>query len=314
MTKKSISIAISLIFFLLFFSPKSITAQEGRSISVVPPKFELFANPGDIVTERIKISNNSVVVSTYSILIEDFGSTGEEGQVVLEEEGADTKYSLASWIEPAEREIILQPNEEKTLVFNINVPRDAEPGGHYASLLLQSAVDQNAATEGGAAAQVSQRIGNLVLLRVSGNISESAQIETFEAPAISKTVQFNFTLKKKNDGNVHIRPKGTIIITDLFGRKVDELPLEGANVLPGATRKMDTAWEKENLLGSYTATLVATYGQQSLPLTAATKFNVISNTTLVIGSIAMIALIIFLISLVSGRGRLKKALKALTQG
>lgn len=314
MAKKSNSIAISLIFFLLFFSPKSINAQEGRSISVVPPKFELFANPGDIVTERIKITNNSGVVSTYSILIEDFGSTGEEGQVVLEEEGADAKYSLASWIEPSEREIILQPNEEKTLVFNINVPRDAEPGGHYASLLLQSAVDQNAATEGGAAAQVSQRIGNLVLLRVSGNISESAQIETFEAPARSQTGPVNFTLRVKNDGNVHIRPKGTIIITDLFGRKVDELPLEGANVLPGATRKMDTAWEKENLLGSYTATLVATYGQQSLPLTAATKFNVISNTTLVIGSIALVALVIFLISLVSGRGRLKKALKALTQG
>lgn len=314
MAKKSNSIAVSLIFFLLFFSPKSINAQEGRSISVVPPKFELFANPGDIVTERIKITNNSGVVSTYSILIEDFGSTGEEGQVVLEEEGADAKYSLASWIEPSEREIILQPNEEKTLVFNINVPRDAEPGGHYASLLLQSAVDQNAATEGGAAAQVSQRIGNLVLLRVSGNISESAQIETFEAPARSQTGPVNFTLRVKNDGNVHIRPKGTIIITDLFGRKVDELPLEGANVLPGATRKMDTAWEKENLLGSYTATLVATYGQQSLPLTAATKFNVISNTTLVIGSIALVALVIFLISLVSGRGRLKKALKALTQG
>lgn len=314
MAKKSNSIVIPLIIIFLLFSPKFINAQEGRSISVVPPKFELFSNPGDIVTERIKITNNSGVVSTYSILIEDFGSTGEEGQVVLEEEGADTKYSLASWIEPSEREIILQPNEEKTLVFNINVPRDAEPGGHYASLLLQSAVDQNKANEGGAAAQVSQRIGSLVLLRVSGNINESAQIETFEAPARSQAGPVNFTLRVKNDGNVHIRPKGTIIITDLFGRKVDELPLEGANVLPGATRKMDTSWEKVNLLGSYTATLVATYGQQSLPLTAATKFNVISNTTLIVGSIALIALIIFLISLVSGRGRLKKALKALTQG
>lgn len=77
---------------------------------------------------------------------------------------------------------------------------------------------------------------------------------------------------------------------------------------------MDTSWEKQNALGSYTATLVATYGQQSLPLTAATKFTVISNTMLILFIAIAVVLVLFIISLVSGRGRLKKALKALTQG
>jgi hypothetical protein len=304
------------VFALLVVSQYQLVfAQEGgRSISVVPPKFELFANPGDIVTERLKITNNSGVVSNYSILVEDFGSTGEEGQVVLEEQGADSKYSLAQWIEPEATEIVLEPNEEKNLTFNINVPRDAEPGGHYASILLQSATDPNLPQEGGAAAAVSQRIGSLVLLRVSGNITETANIETFEAPARSQSGPVDLTLRIKNDGNVHVRPKGTIIITNFLGQKVDELPLEGANVLPGATRKMDTTWEKDNLMGSYKATLVATYGQQSLPLTAATKFNVISNTALILIIVIVTTFVIFIVSLFTGRGRLKKAFKALTQG
>lgn len=139
-------------------------------------------------------------------------------------------------------------------------------------------------------------------------------IETFSAPGRSEAAPIDFTLRVKNDGNVHIRPKGTIIITNLFGQKVDEIPLEGANVLPGATRKMDTAWEKDNALGSYTATLVATYGQQSLPLTAATKFNVISNTALILVIAIVIIALLFIISLITGRGRLKKAIQALTQG
>jgi len=152
----------------------------------------------------------------------------------------------------------------------------------------------------------------LVLLRVSGNVSEEASIETFEAPKYSQSGPVPITLRLKNNGNVHIRPKGTIIITDLFGRKVEELPLRGANVLPDAVRKMETVWEKDNLLGHYTATLVATYGQQNLPLTAATSFTVISPLAAILLGTALLAGFIFIISLFTGRKRLKKAFKAFT--
>src|SRR5690606_8074877 len=118
----------------------------------------------------------------------------------------------------------------------------------------------SAPTPGSAA--VTTRVGTLVLLRVSGNVSEQASISTFEAPAYSQQGPVNFSLRIQNEGNVHIRPKGTIIITDMFGRKVEEIPLDGANVLPGSVRKTDSTWEKTNILGTYTATLVATYGQQ----------------------------------------------------
>lgn len=305
-------VAISLLIGS-FHAQDTFAQSPGRAISVVPPKFELFANPGDIITEKIRVKNNSSTVETYAVIIEDFSSTGESGQVVLEEEGADAQYSLTEWIETSSTDIVLQPGEEQAFTFNINVPKDAEPGGHYASILFQSVNDPSIAQNTSATA-VSQRIGNLVLLRVSGNIEENAAIETFEAPARSQSGPVDFTLRVKNDGNVHIRPKGTIIITNLFGQKVDEIPLEGANVLPGATRLMTTTWDKNNILGSYTATLVATYGQQSLPLTAATKFNVISNTALILMVVIAGTLVLFIISLISGRGRLKKALKALTQG
>jgi hypothetical protein len=104
------------------------------------------------------------------------------------------------------------------------------------------------------------------------------------------------------------------VITDLFGRKVDELPLNGLNVLPGATRKMDTEWSRTNLLGYYTATLVATYGQQNLPLTAAAKFAVISSTAATLIGIGIVAAILFLVSIITGRKRLLKALNVIVSG
>lgn len=298
------------VFALLTIFPSSILAQtQTRGLTVIPPKFELFGNPGDTNSEKIRLKNESSFPITLNVVVEDFASAGEEGEVTLEETSQNTAFSLASWIEPQVRDLVLQPGEEITVSFLINIPRDAEPGGHYASLLFASGGES---TPGAAA--VTQRVGSLILLRVSGNVTESAKIETFSAPSYSQSSPVNFTLRLLNEGNVHIQPKGTIIVTNLLNQKVAELPLEGANVLPGAVRKMDTTWDKANLFGVYTATMVATYGQQNLPLTAAIRFTVASPISAGLVIIAAIALIIFLLSLISGRRRLSKALKVLTTG
>lgn len=304
-------IVSSLLFLLVSLSSSYVYSQAGtKGLTVIPPRFELLANPGDIVSEKIRIKNDSDFPVNYQVVVEDFASSGEEGAVVLEEESSDQSFSLAKWISPELNELILQPQEERVFTYSINVARTAEPGGHYASILFTSNPTQNIP----GAANVASRVGSLILLRVSGNVDEKAVIETFEAPAYSQKGPIPFTLRVKNNGNVHVQPKGTIIITNLFGKKVDEVPLKSANVLPGSVRKTETFWDKQNLLGSYTATLVATYGQQNLPLTAASNFMVASPLSVGLIITAGAALILFIISLFSSRSRIRRALKALTTG
>jgi len=291
------------------FFPSPVSAQTpGKGLTVIPPKFELVANPGEVVIEKVRLRNESEFPVTYAVATEDFASSGEEGAVTLEgETPAITGYSLATWIMPATKEVVLQPKEEVTFNFRIEIPKEAEPGGHYASILFSSGGE----VQPGAAA-VTSRIGALVLLRVSGNVNEQAEIETFETASYSPKGPVVFTLRLKNNGNVHLRPKGTIVITNQFNQKVAEIPLQGANVLPGSVRKMDSSWDKTNPLGIFTATLVSTYGQQNLPLTAAYRFTVISPVAGGLIAISALALIVFIVSLVSGRKRLKKVFKALT--
>jgi hypothetical protein len=186
------------------------------------------------------------------------------------------------WIEPSTENISVQPGAEVTFPFTVTVPTEAEPGGHYASILFQLGGQPEAGVT-----SVQHRIGSLILLRVSGDVVEEGVIESFS---------------------------GTIIVTNIFGKKVDEIPLSGSNVFPGSIRRMATTWEKENLIGNYTATLVATYGQQNLPLTAATKFTVISPVAAILLVAGTIAALIFIASLISGRGRVLKALRILTTG
>lgn len=306
----SIALTFLLTFTAILFLPHTVAAQQSAGITIIPPKFELFANPGDVVTETIRVRSDSEIPLVFGILVEDFSSAGEDGNVVLEEGESDASYSLKSWIEPSSENIQLQPGEETTFPFTITVPRDAEPGGHYASVLFQLG---GGSTEPGVT-NVQHRVGSLVLLRVSGNVVEEAAIETFNTPVYSQSSPIAFQLRVKNDGTTHIRPTGTIIITNMFGQKVDEIPLNSANVFPGAVRRMETEWNPGNVLGHYTATLVATYGQQSLPLTSATKFTVASPLAVIMLVVGVVAGLIFLISLISGRKRLATALKVLTTG
>lgn len=295
------------ITFLIF--PLKVKAQSAAGLTIVPPKLELFANPGDTINESIRLTNDSTLPQTFGILVEDFRSTGEEGQVVLEESGTET-YSLQSWIKPSTPAIVVQPGEEIIFPFSIIVPKDAEPGGHYASILFQMGGSE--VTPG--VTSVRSRIGALILLRISGDVREDSQIENFSVPKYSQRGPIDFTLRVKNNGTTHIRPKGTIIVTNIFGKKVAEIPLTGYNVFPGAIRKMDTTWEKENLFGVYTATLVATYGQQNLPLTAVTTFTVASYVSLIILVVGLISAYTFIVSLIKGRSRLLKAIRVILTG
>lgn len=295
---------ISIIFFAT-----SIQAQDAAGLTIIPPKLELFANPGDTINESIRLTNDSNLPQTFGIVVEDFRSTGEEGQVVLEESGTES-YSLQSWIKLSTPAIVVQPGEEIVYPFSIIVPRDAEPGGHYASILFQ--IGGTEIIPG--VTSVRSRIGALILLRTSGDVREDSQIENFSAPKFSQRGPIDISLRVKNNGTTHIRPNGTIIVTNIFGRKVAELPLSGYNVFPGAIRKMDTTWEKENLFGVYTATLVATYGQQNLPLTAVTTFTAASYVSLVILVVGLISAYIFIVSLIKGRSRLIKAIRVILTG
>jgi len=296
-------IGASFVFSLLVVPIKA----KAETISVSPPKFELFGNPGDIVNEKLKVRNDSGSELTYKMLVEDFQAGDEEGGVLFVEDpdAPKTNFSLANWVTVEPSQFTVPANGERVINVNIRIPRDAEPGGHYASVQIRLAGDQVV----GGGASVESRLNSLILLRVSGNVTEKVVLEEFKpADTWQQFGPIDFTLKSRNEGNVHVAPTGTIIVTDTFNRKVQEIPLRVANVLPGSSRAIKTTWDRKNLIGRYTATLVANYGQNQEPLTATTTFYVIPLTLVWI----VLGLIIIIVLLITQRKTLKRALNRLT--
>lgn len=293
---------LTALFVFPFSKPQTAQAD---SFSVIPPRFELFGNPGDTIVDKIRIKNGSDTNETYQMQVEDFKAQGDEGGVALIDPGSpSTTFSLATWITVDPPRITIAPGEESTVNYTIRIPRNGEPGGHYASVLARRAGQGSPG-----AAAVDTRVGSLILLRVSGNVTEKAHVESFRAQeSYAQHGPVTFVLRSANDGNVHVQPSGTIVITNMFGRKVTEIPLTQANILPGSSRNITTTWDAKNPIGRYTATLVATYGQSKETLSATTSFIVFPLYLLVI----ILAIILVLFLLITQRKKVRRIINRIT--
>ena len=236
--------------------------EEARGLNISPLNFELTANPGDAILNKLKIYNPSESTTiAIEMEVEDFTVVGETGTVMIEPAEIET-YSLAQWITVEPKVFILEPNEQKFVDFIINVPENAEPGGHYGSVLAGTRGVIGGDITGAA---VVHKVGSLVLLTVAGEVNESMIVKEFSTPGFAEYGPIEFKIRFENLGTVHVRPKGFIAITNWRDKKVIDIPFPQNNVIPGSVRKIEASWNKEWLFGKYTAILVGSYGMTNTP-------------------------------------------------
>ena len=281
-------------------------AAHAESVTISPPKEELFGNAGDTITEKIKVSNDSPTDITYQVQVDNFTAEGDKGGVnLIDDKNAPlTNISLASWVTTEPSRFTANINSPAIVSYTIKIPKGAEPGGKYASVIIKRA---GQAVQGGDA--VDTRVGSLILLRVSGDVTEKLSLDAFKTDNnYYQKGPVSFSLRTTNTGNVHVAPQGRIVITDTFGHKVDEIALSQANVLPTSSRVVQTTWGNSKLIGRYTATLVATYGQQNETLSATTSFIVMPIWLVIV----LLALLLTIVLLITQRRGIKRIINRLT--
>ena len=252
---------ILIIFILggLVLTMGAFAQQSGVTIS--PLTFELTANPGDTLTNTLKIYNPTDNIISIKMEIEDFRPIGETGQVIVEPE-VEITYSLKRWVKTDPTGFTLEPKEQKFVDFEISVPENAEPGGKYGSVLASTT---GVVGKGVTGTAVAQKVGVLLLLTVAGEVKEELAIKEFLAPSFLEYGPVPFTMRFENKGTVHVRPRGFVTITNWWGKKVADVEFSQLNVIPGAVRKIETSWQNKWLFGKYTAMLVGSYGTANLP-------------------------------------------------
>lgn len=241
----------------------------GQGLELSPPVVELSANPGQTVTVNISVrdvTNGELIAKGQA---DDFGAgNNEEGQpqLLLHETG-ETRYSLKYWIGSVP-DLDLQPEQLKTSTVTINVPANAEPGGHY-GVVRFTAVPPNL---NGTGVALSASVGTLILLRVNGPVTEKLSLAQFSTGHADKNGEWfdqsmfetgpvNFLVRLRNEGTVHEQPRGSVVVKNWLGRKVGAVAVNptGGNVLPDSIRRFTGTLGSKRLFGYYSASLALTY-------------------------------------------------------
>lgn len=281
------------------------------SLAISPVTFVLTANPGDVITNKVKVTNSQGNKSVaVEMEVKPFTGTETGQAVILDEE--NPAYSLGKWVTVSPQSFTLEPKETQVVEYTITIPADAEAGGRYASILAKSGEGEVSGT----GATTVQKVGSLVLLRVNGTVSYGATVKDFKTVRSGQdleqaTSQLNFERapvtfysKIANTGKSHILPSGFVVVSNMFGKKVTDIPFPERFVLPGNDRVVEAMWDDAKI-GYYTATLLLNYGDKNEQLTATTTFLVFPWKT---GVPIILGVVIVVWFIIARRKRLAQAL------
>jgi len=267
---------------------------EVQGLAINPFLIETEIEPGQSDKRSITLFNTTEQPLPISVSINDFTPYGPSGQPRFLEsnETTDQRFSLSSWITITKQPELTIPAKGTTSIdFTINPPEGSEPGTHYGGILFswRSNPVNNAVT-------VNQKVGTIILAKL-GKAEQNGSISSFQKQNNNQTQ--SFVLGFNNTGNVHLKPKGEIFISNMFGRQVADLFINpnAEVVLPHNTRTFQVNWPNAPKFGWYTATVVLYYGSPKIETRASVRMLITPSTTsmvlIVITSLVGIALIIF---------------------
>lgn len=257
---KNIFIGVLPLFCAFFFSTPTALASTGLTIQ--PIKVSHTMNPGEEVSGFISLTNASTDdnETQVTLKVEDFVPfAGSEGvNFVGRSPGVSTVMDWISLGENNEHVFLVGKNDSRSIPYTIRAPLDAEPGGHYGVLFFKAN-----RTVKGQQLDVGTQVGVLVLVTIPGSHLQKGKILDFTtAKGFYQKSPIDFSIRFENTGTVHFEPKGIITITNIFGKEVGEVPIQGQIVLPTGIRNLTPKWTVEGLLlGKYNAALSIVDGE-----------------------------------------------------
>ncbi len=246
---------------------------------VGPGRAEIEVKPGQTVTYEISVANRISDGRRFELAVEDItGSADGRNSVIMlgDERGP---YSIRDYISFPKNNFVLNLGERARIPITISIPKDAEPGGYYGSVLISTVrVDDKESVEGTTRSPIIARIGTLFFITVPGAVEKGGALKDFsvvgdkiwyEKGPIDLSVLF------ENTGSIHLNPYGEIRIKNFFNEEVGFVELDPWFSLPKSLRSREVSFDRELLVGRYTATAYINRGYDDVIDEMSTTFWVL---------------------------------------
>jgi len=252
----------------------ALAQQSGNGFRISPVRSEFIIEKGGSEVLNMTLENPSDAPTTARAIVNDFvASDKEDGEpkLILDDNAEAPKNSFKTLVQPI-NDVQLGPKEKKDVDVTIRVPDNANSGGYYGAVRFAPVTQDSSGGNVGLTASV----GSIVLVRVPGNLTEKLDLLELTAGQNGKAKSFmtsgNVVIitRLKNEGDIHVKPFGKIVVKNMFGKTVYETEFNTGdkedsrvNILPGSTRKFENEMGKKNLVGRYTIEANLGYSQGS---------------------------------------------------
>lgn len=267
LNKRIIKIAL-ITAFLLMLSVRvdAITvenlpdAKVYNDFAVGPGKIEMELEPGQTGTFDLMVSNRLGTDKSFSLDIEDFKGTDDPNKTVELLGNDKGPYSLRDFVKVEKKTVDIEHGKRVRIPVSVSIPKNAEPGGLYGSVVVGTLSKNNdTKSESGVTATnpIFTRVGVLIFIKIKGEVEQNGKLVDFKLQGNKKIISglndVGFTILFKNDGNIHLNPKGEIIIKNTIGSVVGKIDVESWFAMPKSLRMREVSWSPKFLMGRYTA-------------------------------------------------------------
>ncbi len=297
------------ILALLAMTSLFVSYGVASALTISPARAEKTGDPGEVVSDSFLVINEQDTDQTFYTSVENFDSQGETGTPNF----TAGKEGLPTWITVLDK-VVLKKGERRSIPYTINIPKDADAGGHFAAIFLSTVPP----TLGNGQVSVGAKVGMLVLLTVTGATKEGGGLLSFalkDGGKVKESLPIDFMYRFNNTGNNRVQPEGEIIIKNTFGMEVAKMDANKStgNVLPNSIRRYDVhygesvaptvaapflehvKYQMSNFaLGMYTANLSLKFGNSSVANSSLTYFMFPWQLITVIAVVLLVVIILLL--------------------
>lgn len=242
-----------------WYTSDSISGELNAGDFVIGPgRVEAEVKPGETVVRYITVTNRISDNRVFELVVEDVA--GGSGDSVVQLMGNEPgPYTLRDYVSFPDNKITLALGERARIPVTITMPIDADPGGHYGSVLVttvRDGSDEDPTEAPGTRSPIIARVGVLLFITVPGDVVKSGitrSLSLIGKPWWFEKGPVRFGIAYENTGSLHLNPYGELRITNMFGEEVGYQKLDPWFVLPKSLRTREVEWNREFLLGRYVA-------------------------------------------------------------
>lgn len=279
--KKTLYTSLLSITIVLILASSSTHAQ--ISLSFTPMLVEMTAVPGETRTfEVIMINESKAATVAFRIYAANLVQRPNGDYEVADLD--DYEYSCAKWIKLSADKATIGPSGTFAVKGTLTVPRGAS-GGRYAAVVFELIPEERKGEPVFASSTFVQRFATVVELTIPARQTQRRlDVTGFnvthanEKPAYA-SMYGNYAVillaEVKNEGDIHVFARGSMILRDATGKRLREIPLGAGRgvVLPGATVNLGSVLPGGLAPGDYMADMSVKYGGMR-PATAKVPFSI----------------------------------------